>query len=486
MVGTNRNESHTADAPPVPTHDPPPRPKPTGLRSRRNLVAAVIALQAMVIGAGWYLTVRTGEQEVTGRVLDEVLEERRHSVERFAALLEDQVGGPLTPGSPQWEKAQAFIESYRLPQGATLMILDEKGMVLCHPELRHASGLFKADFGLTEVRVQETGEVMPLGAIRSTHGILAQIETDSGTVAVAIVHSQPLRALVVAHQPRLALSAPGLRVTDGVTMWSGVAALVVLGLSAAGSILLVRRYDSLLVSLNEELTGEVERQVGSAMKIRNGIIMGLAKLADHRDNDTGRHLERISRYCEVLARELEGTHPEIADAWIARLTIASTMHDIGKVGVPDSILLKPGALTVSERRIMERHPLIGADTLVEVRRHVGEDDLVDMATEITLYHHEKWDGTGYPFGISAGEIPLSARIVALADVYDALTSWRVYKKAMSHEEAMRIILGSDGTHFDPAIVEAFRRTTEQFDHIRRTLDEEDGGSLKLVTPKVAA
>jgi HD-GYP domain-containing protein (c-di-GMP phosphodiesterase class II) len=209
--------------------------------------------------------------------------------------------------------------------------------------------------------------------------------------------------------------------------------------------------------------------------------MGLAKLADHRDNDTGRHLERISRYCETLARELQGTNGEITDSWIQRLSIASTMHDIGKVGVPDAILLKPGALTIHERRIMERHPLIGADTLVEVRRHVGEDDLVDMATQVTLYHHEKWDGSGYPFGLSAHEIPLSARIVALADVYDALTSWRVYKKAMPHDEAMRIILGNRGTHFDPAVADAFERTHGQFDKIRKALDEEGGvpGALTL-------
>ncbi len=449
-------------------------------------MAAVIALQALVIGAGWYLTVRTGEKEVAERVLDEVLEERRHSVERFSALLEHEVGGPLTPGSPQWERAQAFIESYRLQEGATLMILDETGMVICHPELRRSPRLFKADFGLNEVRLKETGETMPLGAVRSTRGILAQTDSNSGGISVAIVHSPSLKALVVARQPRVTLSAPGIRVTDGVTMWSGIAALLVLSLSAAGSIALVRRYDSMLVRINKELTIEVERQVGSAMKIRNGIIMGLAKLADHRDNDTGRHLERISRYCEVLARELEDTHGPIEESWISRLSVASTMHDIGKVGVPDSILLKPGALTLQERRIMERHPLIGADTLVEVRRHVGEDELVDMATQVSLYHHERWDGSGYPFGLAGQEIPLAARIVALADVYDALTSWRVYKQAMSHEQAVRIIGESKGTHFDPAIVDAFEQVHEQFNQIRRALDEEECGSLKLAISGQAA
>jgi len=457
-----------------------------GARSRRSLLAAVLTVQALVIGAGWYITTSKAEREVSHRVLDEVLEERRHSVERFVALLEREAAGRLEPGSPAWEKAQSFVEAYRLPQGATLMILDDVGMVICHPEMRRAAGLFKSDFGLTTVRMNDTGEEMPLGMIRSSRGVLGGTQTDAGEVAIAAAYSPTLDAIVVARQPRLEISAPGARVLDGVTVWSGVAAIVVLALSAAGSIALVRRYNAMLVKMNEDLSKEVDRQVASATKIRNGIIMGLAKLADHRDNETGRHLERIRTYCEMLAHELRGVHPEIDDAWIERLSVTSTMHDIGKVGIPDSVLLKPGRLTDAERRVMERHPLIGADTLVEVRRHVGEDDLVDMATEISLYHHEKWDGSGYPFGLGTTEIPLSARIVALADVYDALTSWRVYKKAMPHAEARTIILGGRGTHFDPAIVDAFERIEARFNEVRQTMDEDNVMSLRIAPDSLAA
>lgn len=455
-------------------------------RSRRSLLAAVLTVQALVIGAGWYITSTKSDREVSHRVLDEVLEERRHSVERFVALLEREAAGPLMPGTPAWEKAQSFVEAYRLPQGATLMILDNVGMVICHPEMRRAAGLFKSDFGLTTVRMAETGEETPLGMIRSNRGVLGSTGTETGEVAIAAVYSQVLDAIVVARQPRLAITAPGARVTDGVAVWSGVAAIVVLALSAAGSIALVRRYNAMLVTMNEELSNEVERQVASATKIRNGIIMGLAKLADYRDNETGRHLERIRSYCELLAHELRGTHGEINDTWIERLSVTSTMHDIGKVGIPDSVLLKPARLTESERRVMERHPLIGADTLVEVRRHVGEDNLVDMATEISLYHHEKWDGSGYPFGLATTEIPLSARIVALADVYDALTSWRVYKKAMSHDEAKKIILGGRGEHFDPEIVAAFERVEFEFDEVRRTMDEDGLSTLRIAPETLAA
>lgn len=457
-----------------------------GLRTRRGLVAAVILLQAMVIGAGWYLTVHRGEKEVSSRVLDEVLEERRRSVERFATLLENEVGGPLTPGSAELTRAQSFVESYLLPQGATMMILDEHGRLLCHPSMDQSPAIFQANFGKAPVTIAETGVLTTLGDIRETRGTLADATSDEGNTAVAVVHSPKLGALVVARQPRTAMSAPAVRVMSGVTVMSGMAALAVLAISGLGSFMLVRRYDTMLERMNKELTQEVERQVGAAITIRNGIIMGLAKLADHRDNDTGRHLERISRYCGMLGRELDGTCGEIDDAWIERLTIASAMHDIGKVGVPDAILLKPGSLTQAERRVIERHPLIGADTLVEVRRHVGQDDLVEMSTDVALYHHEKWDGSGYPFGLSAHEIPLSARIVALADVYDALTSWRVYKSAMPHAEAVRIILGSRGTHFDPAVVTAFERVHERFDEIRRIMDDDGMGPLRLVPAEASA
>ena len=145
------------------------------------------------------------------------------------------------------------------------------------------------------------------------------------------------------------------------------------------------------------------------------------------------------------------------------------MHDIGKVGIPDAILLKPGMLSSEERRLMEQHPLIGADTLVAIRKRTGDDDLINMGIQVALYHHERWDGTGYPFGLAGEDIPLAARICAVADVYDAMTSKRVYKNAMSHEVAHKIIVESSGTHMDPSIAAIFDRLNTQFDAIRREL-----------------
>jgi putative two-component system response regulator len=256
---------------------------------------------------------------------------------------------------------------------------------------------------------------------------------------------------------------------------------MVLAITIGGSIILVNNYDTIVMRFNRKLEEEVDRRTRRGLAIRNGLVFGLAKLADYRDTDTGKHLERICRYCELLAQHLHGKHPEIDRAWIERLKLASSMHDIGKVGIPDSILLKPGALTPEERRQMETHAAIGADTLIAIRNHVGDDDLLNMSVQVALCHHEKFDGTGYPNKLSGDQIPLCARIVALADMYDALTSKRVYKAAMGHEKARAIIEEQHGRHFDPSICEAFTQIHTQFDAARAQLQptEQEGDTPLL-------
>lgn len=246
--------------------------------------------------------------------------------------------------------------------------------------------------------------------------------------------------------------------------------VMILGLSALTSAALMRRYDSNVERVNRTLEEEVTRRMNQALKTRHALIFGLAKLADYRDTDTGRHLERISRYCEILAREIRDEHTEIDASWIEHLKLASALHDIGKVGIPDRILLKPGPLTPEERAQMQTHPVIGADTLIAIRKRLGEDELVNMGIQIALEHHERWDGAGYPFGLAGTQITLPARIVALADVYDAMTSKRVYKDAAPHAEVLKHIAAGRGTQFDPHVVDAFIRVQAEFDRVRRELD----------------
>jgi response regulator RpfG family c-di-GMP phosphodiesterase len=198
---------------------------------------------------------------------------------------------------------------------------------------------------------------------------------------------------------------------------------------------------------------------------QDSMVLGLATLAEHRDTETGTHLDRVTHYALLLAKELQGKEPfqaMINDEFLRALRRAMPLHDIGKVGVPDSILQKPGRLTDTEMRQMRRHAEIGARTIHSVRELTPGVDFLRIAEEIAWSHHERWDGTGYPQGMAGRSIPLSARIAALADVYDALTTNRVYKDAIPHDQAVRIIREGAGTQFDPDIVEAFLARESEF------------------------
>ena len=223
--------------------------------------------------------------------------------------------------------------------------------------------------------------------------------------------------------------------------------------------------------MNQQLEQQVQDRMEQYLRSRHALIFGLAKLADCRDNDTGQHLYRICEFSELLASQMAKRYEYIDKTWIKTLRLAASMHDIGKVGVPDQVLLKAGQLDKEERHVVEKHTVIGSDTLIAIRNELGDDALINMSVQVTLFHHERWDGSGYPTGLRREEIPLSARIVALADVYDALTSERVYKPAMSHEQAVRIINESSGSHFDPEVVDAFNVVNHQMQQIREDLDK---------------
>ncbi len=212
-----------------------------------------------------------------------------------------------------------------------------------------------------------------------------------------------------------------------------------------------------------------------ALETREMAIFALAKLAESRDPETGHHLERVRNYCHVLARQVS-TMPKFrqeCDTEFVRLIYqTSPLHDIGKVGIPDSVLLKPGQFNAAEYEIMQQHTRLGAATLEAALEKYPEARFLKIARDIALTHHERYDGTGYPQGLTGDAIPLCGRIVAVADVYDALTSRRVYKPAFEHTVARSIILKDSGTHFDPDIVDAFLAVEDEFIAIRQRYAEE--------------
>ena len=206
-----------------------------------------------------------------------------------------------------------------------------------------------------------------------------------------------------------------------------------------------------------------------SLETRDVAIFAMARLAESRDPETGEHLERMRKYSRIIARSISET-PEFSDQvapdFPRLIHLTSPLHDIGKVGIPDSVLLKPGRLSDREFEVMKTHTVIGASTLGAALSQYPEATYLRMARDIALTHHERFDGSGYPAGLTGEDIPLCGRVVALADVYDALTSKRVYKQAFGHETARSMILDESGKHFDPSIVEAFIDNEQEFLDVR--------------------
>ncbi len=200
--------------------------------------------------------------------------------------------------------------------------------------------------------------------------------------------------------------------------------------------------------------------------MQSGMIRFMAEVVENRDDNTGGHIRRTADYVERIAKELKrkGKYSDIlTDRYMSDMVVAAPLHDIGKIHIPDAVLNKPGKLTDEEFEIMKTHTTAGEELLKHAKAELGESGYLNMAVEMAAYHHEKWDGKGYPYGISGGKIPLCARIMAVADVFDALTSKRCYKSAMPMEKAYAIIREESGTHFDPVVVEAFFATVEDME-----------------------
>ena len=242
---------------------------------------------------------------------------------------------------------------------------------------------------------------------------------------------------------------------------------------------------------NDYLETEVQRRGRELAAIQDVTILAMASLAETRDNDTGNHIRRTQHYLRLLANQLR-RHPRFSrfldERTIDILFKSAPLHDIGKVGIPDRILLKPGRFEPHEFEIMKTHCKLGRDAIQHAEDQLGlEVEFLHYAKEIAYSHQEKWDGSGYPEGWAGDAIPISARLMAVADVYDALISRRVYKDSMSHEKAVAIIADGRGSHFDPDIVDAFLELTEQFRAVALEYADSDevmaekAKSLKVIT-----
>lgn len=239
----------------------------------------------------------------------------------------------------------------------------------------------------------------------------------------------------------------------------------------------VKAASDFLNDKNLYLETEIAKRTHEILAVQDVTILAMASLAETRDLETGNHIRRTQHYVKALAQKLK-THPTfsyfLTDHMIEILFKSAPLHDIGKVGIPDSILLKPGKLTFTEFEIMKTHTTLGRDAIKHAEKELGvQVEFLRIAKEIAYNHQEKWDGSGYPTGASGNDIPISARLMALADVYDALISRRVYKEPMPHEIAVKIIVEGKGKHFDPDIVDAFLPLQDEFQSIASRFSDSD-------------
>lgn len=226
---------------------------------------------------------------------------------------------------------------------------------------------------------------------------------------------------------------------------------------------------------SESLETRVQEQVKEISESQLSTLSAITRLAELRDEYTGRHVERTQIFCQMLALELrrESYYEKIiTDAFIRNIFHAAALHDVGKIGIPDRILLKKGRLEPDEFEVMKLHVDIGKRTLREVLNKYRQNEFIKLGLELTASHHEKWDGSGYPEGLYGQDIPLSARIMALVDVYDALRSRRPYKEALPHDSSVRIIQEGGGIHFDPSVVKAFTNIQTTFENIYDKMKED--------------
>ena len=230
-------------------------------------------------------------------------------------------------------------------------------------------------------------------------------------------------------------------------------------------------YIKLLNNYNADLSKQVEEKTAHIRSIQNSIITGMAIMVEGRDNSTGGHVRRTSECVKVFTNDLKWKMPELSVRFFTNLIKAAPMHDLGKIAVDDQILRKPGKFTDEEYAQMKTHAAKGAKIVEQVLTEVKDEEFKKIAVNVAHYHHEKWDGSGYPDGLSGEDIPLEARIMALADVFDALVSKRCYKEAFDFDRAFRIIEESLGSHFDPELGSIFMECRPNLEKLYNNMPE---------------
>ena len=351
----------------------------------------------------------------------------------------------MTAAAPEYPKKPTVLVVDDTPDNLTLM----SGLLKDRYRVKVANS---GDKALRIVRGEEPPDLILLDIMMPEHSgydVCGELKTDPATRDIPVIF---LTAMSGEEDEKRGLD---LGAVDYIT--KPISPPIVLARVATH--LAIKAAADFLRDQNDYLEAEVARRTAEISAIQDVTILAMASLAETRDSDTGNHIRRTQYYLRALAVRLK-QHPRfrhfLDDATIELLFKSAPLHDIGKVGIPDRILLKPGRLDADEYAIMKTHTTLGRDAIQAAEERLGmRVDFLRYAKEIAYCHQEKWDGSGYPEGKGGDDIPISARLMAVADVYDALVSRRVYKAGMPHEEALAVLVEGRGSHFDPDVVDAF-------------------------------
>lgn len=435
---------------------------------RGLLVAFLVGLsQAVTFGLGWLWVYEETHEEVAGSVEEVIVQSNVMAAEAVMRAL-GGIPNVDDKGSQEWKRTQEAIQDLELGGGGFACVLDSDGNISCHPEIAEMPGLNGINLGDElfldlEGETQGRVEEQALGSVVS--GV---VDLDfAGKHYLATVQDPTSGGRLMVHQPVSGLEAASGHVTSSILTTMITVGLLLITLTASLATILVRAHDRTMAGWNAKLENMVEDRSAKLVRSHRTVLFGIAKLAEQRDNDTGKHVERMCLFTRLLAEEYDRRFGGLEPQWIRDVEVAAAMHDIGKVSIPDSILLKPGKLTHEEFERMKQHASVGEQALAAVRDQSDDPTLLELGIEIAGGHHERWDGAGYPRGLKAEQIPLSARLVAVADVFDALMSKRVYKPAMPFEKVLTIVRESSGAHFDPRVVECFEAVAGDLCEVHR-------------------
>jgi len=433
------------------------------LSKRIKLVSVVILAQAACLSVGLWVQQQYVHSSASHAAIEAALDELRWSADATVSYLQTQDPSAIASQSVE-ETVTQRLTDLRPPSGH-LMLIDSQSRVM------QTSSDARGNQPHPLARGNQVSWTSPRNAFDdpTTEG-RPMLDMPDGPHLAVKRKLKEYGGFVVAHRSRAEVEAGAAGILGSLSAISALTLLWTCALLGTTAFMVLAKLHDDADRERRRSDAETLRQRQRLVRSRDAIIFGLAKLAESRDPETGDHLDRIAVYSTTLAAALRRNpqyKTQITSGFVSRIEISSALHDIGKVGIEDCILRKPDSLTDEEQSLMQTHTIIGGACLRGIELRLGSSNFLQMAREIAFSHHERWDGTGYPEGLKGTQIPLAARVVAIADVYDAMSTKRVYKEAYSHDRCVATIRQGAGTQFDPDLVEAWLAVEARFGEIAR-------------------